>query len=83
MTNAQKFGAKAILIYSDPQDSAPAPDDDLYPHSWWLPRSGVQRGSILMGTGDPLTPRYPAKGADQCAHECAMYIYNPVIIGLY
>lgn len=61
VTNAQKFGAKAILIYSDPQDSAPAQDDDLYPHSWWLPRSGVQRGSILMGTGDPLTPRYPAK----------------------
>lgn len=61
VTNAQKYGAKAILIYSDPQDYAPVPDEDLYPHGWWLPRSGVQRGSILMGTGDPLTPRYPAK----------------------
>lgn len=63
MTNAQKFGAKAILIYNDPQDFAPVPDEDLYPHGWWLPRSGVQRGSILIGTGDPLTPRYPSKGA--------------------
>ena len=62
MTNAQKCGAKAILIYNDPQDSAPVPDEDLYPHGWWLPRSGVQRGSILLGTGDPLTPRYPSKG---------------------
>ena len=62
VTNAQKYGAKAIMIYNDPQDFAPVPDEDLYPHGWWLPRSGVQRGSILMGTGDPLTPRYPAKG---------------------
>lgn len=64
VTNAQKFGAKAILIYNDPQDFAPVPDEDLYPHGWWLPRSGVQRGSILIGTGDPLTPRYPSKGVN-------------------
>ena len=62
MTNAQKYGAKAILIYSDPYDYAPVRDEDLYPHGWWLPQTGVQRGSILIGTGDPLTPRYPAKG---------------------
>lgn len=61
VTNAQKCGAKAILIYNDPHDYAPVPDEDLYPHGWWLPRTGVQRGSILIGTGDPLTPRYPAK----------------------
>lgn len=70
VTNAQNFGAKAILIYNDPQDFAPVPDEDLYPHGWWLPRSGVQRGSILIGTGDPLTPRYPSKGADQCVNLC-------------
>ncbi|XP_074628297.1 putative N-acetylated-alpha-linked acidic dipeptidase isoform X1 [Acropora palmata] len=61
VTNAQKYGAKAILIYSDPYDYAPVRDEDLYPHGWWLPQTGVQRGSILIGTGDPLTPRYPAK----------------------
>lgn len=61
VTNAQKCGAKAILIYNDPHDFAPVSDEDLFPHGWWLPRSGVQRGSILMGTGDPLTPRYPSK----------------------
>ena len=65
VTNAQKYGAKAILIYNDPQDSAPVPDEDLYLHGWWLPRSGVQRGSILLGTGDPLTPRYPSKGTGE------------------
>lgn len=62
MTNAAKWGAKAILIFNDPKDFAPVPDDQLYPKTWWLPRSGVQRGSVLLGTGDPLTPRYPAKG---------------------
>ena len=62
MTNAQKYGAKAILIYSDPHEYAPVRDEDLYPHGWWLPQTGVQHGSILIGTGDPLTPRYPAKG---------------------
>ncbi|KAK3736513.1 hypothetical protein QZH41_009387 [Actinostola sp. cb2023] len=61
VTNAAKWGARAILIFNDPKDFAPVPDDQLYPHNWWLPRSGVQRGSVLLGTGDPLTPRYPAK----------------------
>ena len=76
VTNAQKYGAKAILIYNDPQDSAPVPDEDLYPHGWWLPRSGVQRGSILLGTGDPLTPRYPSKGTAEmfCLINCFMIL---------
>ena len=76
VTNAQKYGAKAILIYNDPQDSAPVADEDLYPHGWWLPRSGVQRGSILLGTGDPLTPRYPSKGTAEmfCLINCFMIL---------
>ncbi|XP_031556216.1 N-acetylated-alpha-linked acidic dipeptidase 2-like isoform X2 [Actinia tenebrosa] len=61
VTNAANGGAKAVLIFNDPKDFAPVPDKDLYPDGWWLPRSGVQRGSVLLGTGDPLTPRYPAK----------------------
>ncbi|EDO42931.1 predicted protein [Nematostella vectensis] len=61
VTNAAKAGAKAAILFNDPKDFGPVPDDQLYPNGWWLPRTGVERGSVLLGTGDPLTPRYPAK----------------------
>ena len=56
--NAQRFGAAGLLIYNDPADSSRS--DVVYPRSWWLPDTGVQRGTIIMGRGDPLTPGYPA-----------------------
>ena len=34
--------------------------EPAYPHSMWLPGSGVQRGSIMIG--DSLTPGYPGIG---------------------
>ena len=60
--NAQQYGAEAILLFNDPEDFAPVPEDQLYPHGWWLPRTGVQRGAVFKGNGDPLTPRYPSRG---------------------
>ena len=32
----------------------------VYPNDFWLPGSGVQRGSLYLGTGDPETPGYPS-----------------------
>ncbi|KAB7496033.1 putative zinc metalloprotease TRE2 [Armadillidium nasatum] len=58
---AEKFGAKGIIIFSDPKDVAAdgiAPEN-VYDHTWWLPGTGMQRGSTFIG-GDPLTPGWPA-----------------------
>jgi len=61
---AQQFGAAGIILYSDPADYAVGVNstyEATFPNSWWLPPSGVQRGSTFIGNGDPLTPGYPAK----------------------
>ncbi|RXG64918.1 N-acetylated-alpha-linked acidic dipeptidase 2 [Armadillidium vulgare] len=58
---AEKFGAKGIIIFSDPADVAAdgtAPEN-VYDHTWWLPGTGMQRGSTFFG-GDPLTLGWPA-----------------------
>ena len=58
---AQRWGAKGVLLYPDPQNFAPF--GDYYPQSWWLPPNATQRGSIYPGPsfGDPLTHGLPAK----------------------
>nr|CAB3246729.1 putative N-acetylated-alpha-linked acidic dipeptidase [Phallusia mammillata] len=57
-----------LVIFNDPLDFAGQKKHtwnsqkggkDVYPNSWWLPPSGVQRGSLHLN-GDPLTPDYPA-----------------------
>ncbi|XP_065943873.1 N-acetylated-alpha-linked acidic dipeptidase 2 [Magallana gigas] len=58
---AEIRGAKGIILYSDPEEYADDSENtDVYPHDWFLPESGTQRGSIYIGIGDPLTPGYPA-----------------------
>ncbi|XP_075054812.1 glutamate carboxypeptidase 2-like isoform X2 [Mixophyes fleayi] len=60
--NAERVGAKGIILYSDPADYC-APGVEPYPDGWNLPGGGAQRGNVLNlnGAGDPLTPGYPAK----------------------
>ncbi len=64
--NAQKRGAKGILIFSDPADDGYA-KGDVYPHGRFRPGSAIQRGSVQFlsrGPGDPSTPFGPSvKGA--------------------
>ncbi|XP_053564604.1 putative N-acetylated-alpha-linked acidic dipeptidase [Bombina bombina] len=62
VSNAQRAGAKGIILYSDPADYC-APGVEPYPDGWNLPGGGAQRGNVLNlnGAGDPLTPGYPAK----------------------
>ena len=53
------------MLYSDPINYAPNNVDSYYPETWWLPPSGVQRGTVKTpGTayGDPLTPGYASIG---------------------
>ena len=57
---AEERGAIGVVLYSDPDDYIAANVTTVYPDSWWIPPSAAPRGSILRGTGDPLTPGYPA-----------------------
>jgi hypothetical protein len=60
--NAERRGAKALIIYSDPADYASDGVNKTYPDYRWLSSDGVQRGNLWMVKGDPLTPGYPATG---------------------
>jgi len=59
---AEKHGAVALLIYSDPQDDGYVVGD-VYPAGPMRPTAGVQRGSILNTDGDPSTPGYGSTAA--------------------
>ena len=59
--HAQMFGAIGVILYTDPADYASNGMQTTFPHSWWLPGTGVQRGTVVL-EGDPLTPGYPATG---------------------
>ncbi|MEO6527174.1 MAG: M28 family metallopeptidase [Gemmatimonadaceae bacterium] len=54
---AERHGAVALLIYSDPQGDGYV-RGDVYPEGPMRNRDGVQRGSIFNGAGDPATPGY-------------------------
>jgi hypothetical protein len=34
--------------------------EQLYPNTFFLPESGIQRGSVCEGDGDPLSPDWPS-----------------------
>lgn len=59
---AHQYGAAAVIFYSDPADYSTPNATDAYPDSWWLPGTGVQRGTVKLASGDPLTPYYPSIG---------------------
>lgn len=56
---AEKNGAVALLIYSDPQDDGYV-QGDVYPEGPMRPSQAIQRGSVLNGDGDPSTPGWPS-----------------------
>ncbi len=57
---AEKRGALALLMYSDPQDDGYV-RGDVYPEGAFRNERGVQRGSVMNGAGDPTTPGYASK----------------------
>ncbi|KAG9475564.1 hypothetical protein GDO78_003782 [Eleutherodactylus coqui] len=61
--NAAKFGVVGLIVYTDPKDINDGITDEskTYPNSWYMPPSGVERGSYTESFGDLLTPYYPAK----------------------
>lgn len=59
---AEKRGAKGLIIYSDPEDDGYV-RGPVYPDGPWRPADGIQRGSIqyiFNYPGDPLTPGAPS-----------------------
>ncbi|PIC44570.1 hypothetical protein B9Z55_004895 [Caenorhabditis nigoni] len=60
---AQQAGAVGAILFSDPWDVAQdgVDADHVYPKTIWMPNESVQRGSLMHGHGDPLTPYYPSK----------------------
>lgn len=56
---AAQFNASGLILYTDPADFNINGFNETYPHSWWLPPEGVQRGTV-GADGDYLTPLYPA-----------------------
>lgn len=76
---AEKHGATALLIYSDPQDDGYV-RGDVYPTGPMRNRDGVQRGSVMNGAGDPATPGYASKpGAPRIAESRMDIPHIPVV----
>lgn len=80
---AQRQGAAAILIYSDPAEDG-YKMGAVYPNGPWGPPSHIQRGAItydFIEPGDPLTPGYASvPGAKRIAPEDAVSL--PKIMGV-
>jgi len=76
---AEKHGAAALLIYSDPADDG-FTRGDVFPSGPMRPEQGVQRGSILNDDGDPSTPGYPSTpGAKRLSMSQMAIPHIPVV----
>ncbi len=76
---AEKHGAVALLIYSDPQDDGFVVGD-VYPDGPMRNSNGVQRGSILNPDGDPSTPGYGSTaGVPRLAPDKMEISHIPVV----
>ena len=56
---AEARGARALVLYSDPQDDGFF-RGEVYPDGPMRPPHAVQRGSLYNGRGDPSTPAWPS-----------------------
>jgi N-acetylated-alpha-linked acidic dipeptidase len=76
---AERHGAAALLIYSDPQDDGFV-RGDVYPIGPMRPPQGIQRGSVFNGAGDPTTPGTPSRaGATRIPLAQAGVSHIPVV----
>jgi N-acetylated-alpha-linked acidic dipeptidase len=76
---AEKHGASALLIYSDPIDDGYVVGD-VYPAGPMRPARGVQRGSVFNGYGDPSTPGYAGTlNASRLTTEQMVIPHIPVV----
>lgn len=76
---AQKYGAKALLIYSDPIDDG-FDRGTVYPEGPWRPEFGVQRGSVQFLQICPGNPGEPGRVAACLGPEYANESYSGTLI---
>ena len=80
---AERLGAAAILIYSDPQEDGYT-RGKVFPDGPWGPEGHIQRGAItydFLEPGDPLTPGWASvPGAKRIAPQDAISL--PKIMGV-
>ena len=60
--NAERFGAAAVVLYSDPAEDG-YPYGEVYPGGNWRPAGAIMRRSIisLPYEGDPLSPGWASR----------------------
>ena len=60
--NAAAFGCKGLGIFLDPSTAAQegTEEENLYPNTFWMDGTAVQRGSLALSDGDPQTPNWPS-----------------------
>jgi len=76
---AEKHGAVALIIYSDPAEDGYT-NGDVYPEGPMRSPHGVQRGSVYNDNGDPTTPDYPSlPGAKRIPLDQTSLPHIPVI----
>ena len=74
---AEQNGCLGMVIYSDPQDYGPKKGYPAYPEGWSLPVTGLQRGSVMIPNGDPLTPLRPSIcELVWCLTVCVSYLHG-------
>jgi N-acetylated-alpha-linked acidic dipeptidase len=82
---AQRLGAAAILIYSDPAEDGYA-QGKVFPDGPWGPASHIQRGSItydFIEPGDPTTPGWASvPGAKHISPEDALSMPHIIAVPL-
>ncbi|MDP2584371.1 MAG: M20/M25/M40 family metallo-hydrolase [Candidatus Palauibacterales bacterium] len=75
---AEKHGAAALLLYSDPEDDG-YDRGDVYPEGPMRPSFGVQRGSVENEDGDPSTPGYPSTPGAKRVDPDSVIPHIPVV----
>ena len=76
---AEKHGALALILYSDPADDGYG-RGDIYPKGPMRPWGGIQRGSVENMDGDPSTPDRPSiAGARRVPEDSLAVPHIPVI----
>jgi N-acetylated-alpha-linked acidic dipeptidase len=76
---AERNGATALLLYSDPADDGYVRGDP-YPDGPMRPATAVQRGSVMNGAGDPTTPGWASvRGARRLPLDSAIVPRIPVV----
>jgi N-acetylated-alpha-linked acidic dipeptidase len=76
---AERHGALALIIYSDPKDDGFVAGD-VFPEGPMRPPGGVQRGSVYNADGDPTTPGYGSvAGAPRLSESALPVPHIPVV----